>query len=136
MRDAFGYVLFGVVIVGGIAAAFTLFGTGNLYKEIGKGGLFEDDEGRRRPPATSGAVYDEEIRQLLTARNEMRSHRGEAAVDVEDELRALTRPAVDAEIEDEIRGMVERRNRRRVERGEAPLDVDAEVARRIAELSG
>ena len=39
---------------------------------------------------------DTEIRQLLEARNARRVRRGEAPVDVEQELRRLTAPLVDA----------------------------------------
>ncbi len=42
MRDAFEYVLFGVVIVGAVAAVFTAAMAGGAYKEIGKGGFFTD----------------------------------------------------------------------------------------------
>jgi hypothetical protein len=77
---------------------------------------------------------DDEIRQLLTARNARRVARGDAPRDVEAELRALTRP--DDSLREEIRTLVEARNARLIARGKPPLDVEAEVERRLAELDG
>jgi hypothetical protein len=138
MQEAFEYVLFAVVIVGAIIAIFTLLGTGKLYDKIGEGGLFNDDTrpDRRPVPAEDTGTRDEEIRQMLTARNALRASHGGEQVDVDAELTALTRPAVDPELEAEVRALVEARNRRRVAKGREPLDVDAEVERRIRELSG
>jgi len=135
VQDAFEYVLFATVAIGVIAAIVGLVGTGRLYERIGKGGLFRDEENavRPRPAADESGVRDEEIRQMLTARNELRSHHGGEQVDIEDELRALTR-ATDPELEAEVRAFVESRNERRIARGQAPLDVDAEVARRLQEM--
>nr|MDQ6915472.1 hypothetical protein [Actinomycetota bacterium] len=76
----------------------------------------------------------DEIRQLLTARNERRVRRGEAPVDVEDELRRLTAPAIDAGLREEIRQLVVARNERRQRAGKEPLDVEAEVERQVREL--
>jgi hypothetical protein len=77
---------------------------------------------------------DDEIRQLLEARNARRLARGQAPVDVESELRALTRPAADPALEAEVRQLVVARNERRGRQGKEPLDVDAEVARQLREL--
>ena len=135
MQDAFAYVLFATVAVGGIAALIGLIGTGRLYERIGKDGLYRDeaDAARPRPPAEAAGVREEEIRQLLSARNELRSHHGGEQVDVETELRALTAAAADPELEAEVRAFVVSRNERRLARGQEPLDVDAEVARRLRE---
>jgi hypothetical protein len=139
VQDAFGYVLFAVVILGGIGAIVGILGTGNAYKEIGKGGLFEDEPGRKAAAAGGHAAVnvaerDEEIRQMLTARNARRAATGGAQVDVEDELAALTRPAVDPELEAEVRAFVIARNERRMAKGQDPVDVEAEVVRRLAEF--
>jgi len=139
MQDAFGYVLFAVVILGGIGAIVGILGTGNAYKEIGKGGLFEDEPARRAAaggvaPPINVAERDEEIRQMLTARNARHARTGGAEVDIEDELAALTRPAVDPELEAEVRAFVIARNERRVAKGQDPVDVEAEVMRRLAEF--
>jgi hypothetical protein len=81
------------------------------------------------------AERENEIRQMLEARNSRRAARGEATVDVDAELRALTAPDDDPELREEVRTLVEARNARRVARGEEPLDVEAEVDRRLRELS-
>jgi hypothetical protein len=139
MQEAFGYVLIGVVVLGGIAAVASLLASSKLYDQIGRGGLSLDEEPRADPMpggASSPAERDDEIRQLLTARNARREARGEPAHDVEQELAELTRPRVDPALRVEIRDHVVARNRRRVARGREPLDVDAEVERQISELSG
>jgi hypothetical protein len=136
-HDAFGYVLWVVVVVGVIVAVLTFVLSKDTYDQIGRGGLFEEDAPARPAGgsvAASGAERDAEIRQMLEARNARRVRRGEAPVDVEEELAALTRPAVDAGLLAEIRDLVEARNARRIRQGREPLDVEAEVARRIAEL--
>jgi hypothetical protein len=70
---------------------------------------------------------------MLEARNTRRAARGEAPLDVDAELRALTASA-DPELREEVRALVEARNARRVARGEEPLDVEAEIDRRLREL--
>ena len=141
MQDAFGIVIFVVVAVAIVGAVWAAAGTGALYKQIGRGGLSmdrDDDHPRAAPAAVSRAVADEEIRQMLTARNARREARGQAPVDVEEELARLTAPApgaVDAQIEAEIRSLVVARNERRERQGKEPLDVEAEVRRQIEELT-
>ena len=139
MENSFGYVLFGVVIVATIVAVASL--RGERYDHIGRGGLFDDDEPRpRNPPGavsmTSAAERDEEIRQMLGARNARRERRGEAPLDVDDEIARLTAPTFDPALVAEIRSLVEARNERLVRRGKPPLDVEAEVQRQIRDLSG
>lgn len=135
VQEAFGIVLFVVVGLGAVVAVFTFWSSGRAYDEIGKGGLY--DEGPRAP-APSGAAADrerdDEIRQMLTARNARRRLRGEEPLDVEAELEALTRPRIDPALLAEIRELVEARNRRRVRQGKPPLDVEAEVERQAREL--
>jgi len=142
-QDAFWTVLLVVVIGGAIIAVITFIGTGKLYEQIGRGGLSirEDDDGRPSASGAAGAAVsarerDDEIRQLLTARNDRRVRRGEEPIDVEAELARLTAPQIDAALKDEIRQLVIARNDRRVRRGEEPLDVDAEVERQVRELAG
>ena len=145
VQDAFWTVLLIVVIGGALVAVFTFIGTGKLYEQIGRGGLSlnEDDDGRGRtgggappPPAASARERDDEIRQLLTARNERRARRGEPPIDVDAELRRLTAPAIDPALREEIRQLVVARNERRARAGKEPLDVDAEIERQVRELSG
>ena len=133
MQDAFGYVLFGVVGVGVLLALGTLFLRKSTYEQIGAGGFFKEEAGGTNEPAAD-PFRDEEIRQMLTARNARHSVSGKEVVNVEDELARLTRPAMDPALIEEIREFVVKRNERRMAKGQAPLDVEAEVARRVAEL--
>ena len=137
MQDAFGIVIWVVVIVAAIVAVVAFAFSSGAYDQIGKGGLFTD-EAPTRPDAApvSAAVRDDEIRQMLVARNARRERRGEPPLDVEAELAVLTRPAVDPGLADEIRELVVARNARRVRQGREPLDVEAEIARRITEFEG
>jgi hypothetical protein len=148
MQEAFGIVLFAVVGIGVVVAIVSLFTRGRLYDDIGRGGMSigEDREARpradARPRAPAGpaaidlAERDDEIRQMLAARNARRAARGQEPVDVEQELRSLTheQAAADPEIAQEVRALVEARNARRVARGEEALDVEAEIARQLRGL--
>jgi hypothetical protein len=137
MQDAFGIVIFAVVIGAAIVAVITLFGRSKAYEQIGRGGLSLNED--PMPKAPSGAVAarerDDEIRQMLDARNERRVRRGEAPLDVDAELARLTAPAVDPGLQDEVRQLVIARNERRERRGQPPLDVEEEVARQLRELT-
>jgi hypothetical protein len=141
VQAAFAIVLFVVVGVGIVAAVVALATSGRSYGQIGRGGMSIGDDRPVRPPQGGGpmtagqaAEREAEVRQMLEARNARRARRGEAAGDVEAELRELLRPAADPGLEAEVRELVISRNNRRVERGEAPLDVEEEVARRLREL--
>lgn len=145
MQEAFGYVIFVVVAIAVVGAIWAAAGSGALYRQIGRGGLSldRDDDHERAggfgSPAVSRAVADEEIRQMLGARNHRRVARGEEPLDVEAELARLTAaapPAADPELEAEVRSLVIARNERRVRQGKEPLDVEAEVRRQLAELGG
>jgi hypothetical protein len=127
MDDAFIAVVVLVSLLALVGAVIALATSGGAYDHIGRDGLAAHDE-----PAGAGE-RDAEIRQFLAARNARRAARGEAPVDVEAELRALTAPAADPELVAEVRRHVEARNARRVARGEPPLDVDHEVAKRLAD---
>ncbi len=138
VQDAFGYVLFAVVIIGAIAAIATFFMSGEAYDQIGRGGFFVDEDAARRGPgggSVNVAERDMEIRQMLEARNARRIAAGREPVDVEEELARLVAPNIDAQLRAEIRDHVVARNARRVRKGQEPFDVDAEVERQIAELS-
>jgi hypothetical protein len=135
MEDAFGYVLFVVVVIGAIAAVISL--RGERYSHIGRGGLFEDEAGPR-PVETPPAVRDEEVRQMLDARNARRVARGEEPLDVDAELERLVRPepSADPALIAEVRSLVEAKNARLRRRGEPELDVEAEVQRQLRDLMG
>jgi len=137
VQEAFGIVLFVVVGLGALVALLTFATTGRSYDEIGKGGLFDEGHAAKDPPTGAAAdrERDEEIRQMLQARNARRAARGQPPIDVEQELAALTRTTnIDPALLQEIRELVEARNRRRVRAGKAPLDVEAEVERQAREL--
>ena len=128
MEEAFAIVLFVVVGVAIVAAIWALVTSGGSYDDIGGGPMALD-----RHEATP-AEREAEIRQMLQARNTLREGRGEAPLDLDTELRALTAPEADPELREEIRTLVEARNARRVARGEEPLDVEAEIDRQLREL--
>ena len=138
MQEAFGIVIFAVVGISAVLAVASLFFRGRTYDEIGRGGIGDDRE-IGSPPPQGGAMdldRDVEIRQMLEARNARHAARGEAEVDVEDELARLTAPALDPALREEVRELVIARNARREAKGQAPLDVDAEVDRQLRELGG
>jgi hypothetical protein len=140
MEEAFGTIVWVVAVVGAIVAVFTLAGTGRHLRDIGGGGIVRDGDGAGRGggPADEAAERDEEIRQMLDARNARRARRGEAPLDVDAQIAALDRPppgGVDEELRAEIREHVLARNARRARAGEDPLDVDEEVERRIRDLT-
>jgi hypothetical protein len=133
MEEAFAIVLFVVVGVAAVAAVWALVTSGGSYDQIGSGGLSVDE---RRPAGPAlAAERDAEIRQMLEARNARRTARGEAPLDVDAEVRALSAPPADPDLRDEVRALVEARNARRLARGEEPLDVEAEVDRRLRDLT-
>jgi hypothetical protein len=143
VAEAFGTVLWVVVAVGVLASVVTLFGRGRLYEQIGRGMFSMRDEvgsaGAPSPTSVAGiAIRDDEIRQLLEARNARRRRRGQAELDVESELARLTMapPSADPALVQEVRDLVVARNSRRVRQGKEPLDVEAEVARQLAALEG
>jgi hypothetical protein len=138
MHSAFGTVIWIVCIAGVVIALVALATSGKTWEDFGKGRLLMDNETVPRPRGGSGAALrerDDEIRQMLEARNARRLRRGEEPIDIEAELSRLTnRPQVDPELRGEIRDLVKARNFRRVRAGKAPLDVEAEVEREISRL--
>ncbi len=132
MHSTFNIVIWVVCILAVIIAFGALIASRKTWEDYGKGRFVMDHE----PARGSGAVAerDDEIRQLLEARNERRARRGEEPVDVDAELARLTAPAVDPELREEIRQLVVARNHRRMRAGKPPLDVEAEIEREIAAL--
>jgi parvulin-like peptidyl-prolyl isomerase len=137
VQSAFGTVVWVVCGVGIVGALASLLLSRRTWEDYGKHHLMMDSEQRSAPRGSAAAIgeRDEEIRQLLEARNARRRRRGEAEVDVEDELQRLTAPAIDDELRQEIRDLVVARNHRRRRQGKPPLDVEAEIEREIAGLS-
>ena len=137
MHDAFGIVLWIVCIAAAIVAVVAFVSTRNTWDDFGKDGLLLDSELSRGAPHTSAAALrerDEEIRQMLEARNARRIRRGEQPLDIEQELAKLTAPQIDPELRAEIRDLVVARNYRRTRAGKPPLDVEAEIEREIEQL--
>jgi hypothetical protein len=135
VQDAFAYVMFGVVIVGVIVAVITFLMSGKAYEDIGKGGLFDDPDVMRKSGGGGMMERDDDIREMLEARNRRRVAAGRETVDVEAELQRLTStPQLDPTLMAEIREHVEQRNARRIRRGHPPLDVEAEIARQLREF--
>ena len=132
--DTFGAVLIAVSVIAVIVAALSYWGSGAIYSGLGRGD-FEHDDPKPGGGGATPAEANEEIRQMLEAQSRRREARGEAALDIEAEIAALTRPAgADAALRDEVRQLVIARNERRERRGEEPLEVEAEVDRQLREL--
>ena len=134
MTNGIDVIVVAVVVVAVVVGILIAARSTSLYDELGSGGF------DLAPPPPSepahGPARDEDIRQMLEAKNARRAARGEAPLDVESELQRLTAGpvAVDPGLAEEIRQIVEAKSARRVARGEAPLDVEAETARRLKEL--
>ena len=140
MQSAMTIVVFGVVIVGVLVALGSLVNRNDLYDQIGSGGIGDDRDRPREPVPSSpagAAVQEEEVRQMVQARNDRRVRRGEAPLDVDEEVDKLLRPAVtvDPALRDEVRQLVIARNERRARQGKEPLDVEAEIDRQLADLT-
>ena len=141
--EAFGIVLIAVSVVAVVVAAISFYGSGRIYKGLGRSGAFSMDKPDmgRAPKAGSPAARAEaleETRQLLEAKSYRRVERGEEPLDIEAEMAALTSQptAQDEELREEVRQLVIARNERRMRRGEEPLDVEAEVDRQLRDLAG
>jgi hypothetical protein len=133
--DVFGTVLIAVSVVAVVVAAVSYWGSGRIYTGLGRGDL----EMRREEPVASAAETREEIRQMLEAKSRRREARGEAPLDVDAELAALTTDAPgpgDPALREEVRQLVIARNERRLRQGKEPLDVEAEIDRQMRDLTG
>jgi hypothetical protein len=139
--ESFGTVLIVVSVIAVIVAAVSYWGSGAIYRGLGRSGAFSLDEPDRRPApepqsAAARAEAQEEIRQMLEAKSARREARGQAPLDIEAEMAALTAPATprDAALREEVRQLVVARNERRVRQGKAPLDVEEEIERQLREF--
>jgi hypothetical protein len=138
----FGTALIVISLVAVVVALASFWGSGKIYKGLGRTGPFAlDDEHTSRPAPSAGspaanAEAREEIRQMLEAKNARREARGEAPLDIEAEMEQLLRPAtvVDESLREEVRQLVVARNERRMRQGKAPLDVEEEVDRQLREF--
>ena len=145
MKDAFPLVIIGVSVIAlviAVVATFASGGSSGLYERIGRGGFSMDHEQARSsgPPPGSPAAQaeaDEEIRQLVEAKSNRRVARGQAPLDIDDEIAKLTQAApapADEGLREEVRQLVIARNERRVRQGKEPIDVEAEVDRQLRDL--
>ena len=133
----FGTIIIVVSIVAVLVAAASYWGSGRIYRGLGReGGL----DMRREPEqaSASSAEAREEIRQMVEAKSARREARGEAPLDVEAEIASLTRaaPSADPGLREEVRQLVLARNERRVRQGKEPLDVEAEINRQLRAAGG
>jgi len=140
VHGAFGTVLWVVCAIAAIVAVAALISSHKSWQDYGKDGLVLDSEMGHSPGrGTSAADWEreEEIRQMMEARNARRRRRGEEPLDVEKEIARLSPPPkLDPELQSEIRDLVKARNYRRVRAGKPPLDVEAEVQREVEKLRG
>jgi hypothetical protein len=132
MQDALVTVLVVVVAIGVVVAIYTLLISGRSLRQIGDRGL---ETGAGAPAADPPGERDEEIEQMLGARNRRRELRGEQPLDPAAELAALSREVGGDGLRDEVRAVVDARNRRRVRAGLEPLDVETQIDRELRELT-
>ncbi|CAN5125536.1 hypothetical protein BH24ACT23_BH24ACT23_07910 [soil metagenome] len=141
-----GEVIVLIVAIAIPIGALSFIGSGEAFKQIGKGPLsIEQDFPQRSaagPPApVSAEVREAEIRQFLEAKSYRQTSRGEQPLDVDAELERLLEQesapgqlGSDPQLVAEVRELVEASNARRIRMGREPLDVDAEVERQLREL--
>jgi hypothetical protein len=131
--DAFGTVLIVVSLLAVVIAVVSYWGSGRIYTGLGRSDLEFD---RDRP--ASAAEAQEEIVQMLEAKSRRREARGEAPLDVQAELAALTASGGghDPALREEVRQLVIARNERRLRQGKEPLDVEEEIDRQLRDLEG
>jgi len=135
VQSAFVFVVVGVCAVGVVGAIIALATSKRDWARYGSDRLVLDSEAPRAPAEVR--QRDEEVRQMLEARNARRRRRGEPELDVEAELARLTGlAAADDQLREEIRQLVVARNHRRTRKGLEPLDVEAEIERELTGLSG
>ena len=142
-----GEVILLIVLVAIPIGALSFVGSGEAFKQIGRGPLsIEQDfpQGSAGGPSApiSAEVREAEIRQFLEAKSYRLATKGLKPLDIEAELEriladerssgeSLTR---DTQLVAEVRQLVEASNARRIRMGREPLDVEAEVQRQLTEL--
>jgi hypothetical protein len=127
VQSAFGIVIFSVVGISGLIAIGTfLFGGAPPHSTIGGNAFSATEAGPETPE-----MREDDVRQMLEARNQRRIARGESPGDVDAELRDLLAPqrdeAMDGEVLAEVQAIVGARHARRRRRGQPEGDFDAEV---------
>jgi hypothetical protein len=129
VQSVFGIVVFSVVGISGLIAIGAFLFAGPPHSSIGGGGF--------APPAPSSGsepaeMREDDVRQMLEARNRRRIARGEPGGDVDAELAALLAPEasnapVSGEVRAEAEAIVTARQSRRRRRGQPEGDFEAEV---------
>jgi hypothetical protein len=157
----FGTVIWIVMLVIAPVAAVLFAGAFGMLDQLGRGDLAIEEPTRPAPRGPAGprpggplarAEREAEIRQLVQARHDRETGRGEQPVDVEAEVARLValdpasnpdadpgagadeRHRQDAALRLEVRQLVIARNERRAGRGQPPLDVEAEIERQLRQL--
>lgn len=133
----FGIVIFSVVGISGLIAIGTfLFGGQPPHSSIG-GNAFTPTTGD--PGVETQEMREDDVRQMLEARNRRRIARGESPEDIDAELRDLlsgpAEPAVDTEVRAEVEAIVGARHARRRRRGQPEGDFEAEVEELIRSIT-
>ena len=136
MQGAFAIVVWVVAGVGVLVALIAALASRKTWDEYGRSHLVLDTDSAKTHTHTPASERDEEIRQMIEARNARRRRRGEPELDIDEEVARLSEPQIDPELRQEIRDLVIARNHRRARQGKPPLDVEAEIAREIESLRG
>jgi Spy/CpxP family protein refolding chaperone len=133
MQNSLVTIIAAVSVLAAVVAVFTSVASGRVYRDVGRGGL--DTTDGERSSASPADEREQEIRQMLAARDARRDRRGEQPLDLDAEFAALLRAEAADGLRGEVRALVEARNRRRERNGLAPLDVAAEIERQLHELN-
>ncbi|MDO9410704.1 hypothetical protein [Patulibacter sp.] len=137
MQSAFGIVIFSVVAISGLIAIGTfIFGGAPPHSSIG-GNAFTASTGD--PGVETPEMREDEVRQMLEARNRRRIARGETPGDIDAEMRDLLsasrRTDVDTEVRAEVEAIVGARQARRRRKGQPEGDFQAEVDELIRSIA-
>ena len=135
-----------IVLVAIPIGAISFIGSGEAFRQIGRGPLsIEQDfpRGSTGGPSApiSAEVREAEIRQFLEAKSYRLASKGQEPLDIDAELERILADERetgslprDAQLVTEVRQLVEASNARRIRMGREPLDVEAEVKRQLTEL--
>jgi hypothetical protein len=147
VQSLFPIIVFGAVAFSVVMSVVFLVSRSGMYDHIGQGGLSRDGEQGGGAPAPAHAPEspagraerEQEIRQMLGARNDRLVSRGQPGLDIDAEVARLMAPEPDdaghaAGLVEEVRQLVVARNERRARQGLEPLEVEAEVARTLEEF--
>src|SRR5215213_9905325 len=88
MQDSLITVAFAVAILAGAVAIYLLVSSGRVFGQVGQGG-FDVRDGTPGSDGDEPGEREQDIREMLDARNAHREARGEESPDVEEELAEL-----------------------------------------------